>query len=293
MKPRKFRISVEDESKLENLIHFNLSSVAAFGIIFFILIFFMFLGALTIGLSPIKKILPGYLSESERLYVEEQYLRLDSLVDVHAANTAYLRNIMAIMGTSGSPQEPVTGNYREITPLEQNDTLLPTSEEEKDFINSLRESEKYHAFVVAPAAAEGIYFAPLNEEAVISHDSEKSVKADIIVARGAYVGAIADGTVIAVEDSMDKNNKSSIIILHPKGFVSRYSNLETPLVKAGDNVAAGEAICDIPKGADKKNAIISLEMWHNGTRLIPGEFLSRNKNNDSPVVDKDVGRGRL
>ena len=194
MKVRKrYTFTLEDESRLEKLIQISASRGKYIICGVAVLIIFMTLGALTVGLSPARRLLPGYLKDSERAATQEHHMRLDSLQQAYEANNAYLSNIIAVMNPTTRPARtlPDSAVSQIDTPFSP-DSLFPTSVEERNFLSMMREQEKYNISVIAPLAAESMLFAPVNDESIISEKSKKSKKAEVILAKGSQVAAIAD-----------------------------------------------------------------------------------------------------
>ena len=116
-------------------------------------------------------------------------------------------------------------------------------------------------------------FNPINDESVISKASKGKRKAEIILAKGSTVAAIADGRVISVSQSVREGGGSAVIIQHPKGFLSRCSRLGSVLVEVGDEVSGGQIIAVQNTTNALKEEIVSVELWHNGTPLSPSDYI--------------------
>lgn len=273
----RFRLIIEDEGRLENLADISASALKWFlaaAVVFFII---MILGALLAFLTPARRLLPGYLKESERSATEMQLIRLDSLRLAYETNAAFIENLRFVLNPSLHNRDslPITS----FTPPMSMDSLLPTSPEEVRFTSLMREREKYNVSVVAPLAAESMMFTPVNDESIVSATTRNDNKAEIIMSSGATVSSIADGTVISVSQSV-RDGGATIIIQHPKGFLSRLSRLGPVLVEPGDVVSGGQVISLSNNGNAHKGEIINLEMWHNGNPLVPYEYIG-GRSNDS------------
>lgn len=293
MKTRcRYKVTIEDESRLETVAEFSATPVKWFMLGGGVVLVIMALGAMVLSFTPARNLLPGYLKESERTANQMQLLRLDSLKMAYETNSAFLDNIMNVLNpvTSLRQDSAVSSATVPLSP----DSLLPTSQEEEKFVAMMREREKYNVSVIAPLAAESLMFSSVSDNAVVSESSRSSQRAEFIMAKGSPVSAIADGTVIAVSQSM-RDGGATIIIQHSKGFLSRISRLGTVLVETGDQVAGGQIIALTNRGNGKKGEIVYLEMWHNGDSLVPYEYIEKQESKlpPYPVVDKDVGRGRL
>lgn len=286
---KRYKLTVEDESSIVNIAQ---HSAPLFKWVLAAIITFLSAAAialLIIIFSPLHSLLPGYLKDSERTATEEQHLRLDSLLEVYDNNALFLENIRNVLNPVPIKRD-TTLSHIPNSP----DSLIPTSPEEQRFMSMMREREKYSISVIAPLAAESLMFSPVNEESVVTEDSKGSTKAKILLARGATVSAIADGTVIAVSQSLRDGGGSAVIIQHHKGFLSRCSRLSNVIVEPGDVVFGGQIIAVPNPGNALRSQTITIEMWHNGESLMPYEYLG-DSNSDVPrypVVDVDTGRGR-
>ena len=99
---------------------------------------------------------------------------------------------------------------------------------------------------------------------------------DIAAAEGTPVCAAADGTVYTVYD--DESMGMTVVISHGGGYSTRYSSLaENVSVKAGDAVAAGQAIGKVGNTALLENAIgdhLHFGVSCNGKTVDPVDFLN-------------------
>lgn len=293
MKPRsRYKIIIENESHLETVAEFSASPVKWSLIGAAAILLSVLIGMILVVLTPVRTLLPGYLKESERTETEIQLMRLDSLRNAYEENALYVNNIFNVLNPSSAT--PDTTRLSSLTIPLSADSLLPTSAEEQKFMSMMNEREKYNISVVAPLAAESLMFAPVAEDAVFSESTKDAKRAEIILARRSPVAAIADGTVIAVTQSL-RDGGATVIIQHPKGFLSRCSRLGTVLVEAGDEVTSGQIIALTNNGNARRGEIIYLEMWHNGSPLVPYEYINDNGPSllQYPVIDVEVGRGRF
>lgn len=296
MKTRKrYTITIEDESRLEKIVRISASPGKYILAATVAGICLMGVGALFVGFSPVKNILPGYLKDSERTANELQHMRLDSLQQIYETNASYINNMMDVINKASSDGKSAVGEVSQIDVPLSPDSILPTSPEERKFLAMMREREKYNISVIAPLAAESLMFSTVNDESVFAEKTKDSTKAEIILGKGATVAAIADGRVISVSQSVKEGGGYAIVIQHQKGFLSRCNRLGTILIEPGDLVTGGQVIALTASGNARRNEIISIEMWHNGNRLIPYEYLGDKdlSKNIHPIIDEEVGRGRF
>lgn len=267
---KKYRVTLEDETSLEKKLNFS----APFPVFVLLLIVFAIVagafGIFVLASTPMKNHLPGYLKESERTATEEQHLRLDSLVHVYEVNEAYIKGILEAL----YPEEKVQIERKDSkpTPLIL-DSLKPVSEEERQFMENIRERDKYNIEYSSPAAAQTLMFLNVNKAAVITEDSKDAYKADIVIPYGAPVSSVAEGKVISVASSPKASGGYEVIIQHPKGFLSKTSRLSSLLVRPGERVAAGQIIATGTAHGGVKSQFINFELWHDGDPLIPSRYL--------------------
>lgn len=268
---KKYRITLEDESSLEKKINFS----AKFPVLIILLIGIVVIagafGIFILASTPMKNYLPGYLKEDERTATEEQHIRLDSLVKVYERNEAYLSGIISALNPEERQGLDKTTDRKRI-PLSV-DSLIPPGEVEKEFMDNIRDRDRYNINYASPAAAQTMMFGTVNKSGVITEDSKNSYIAEIILPRGAAVSTVADGKVISIASSPKASGGYEVIIQHPKGFLSKSSRLVNLLVKPGDRVAAGQVIATSAASEGLKDNHILFELWHDGDPLIPSRYI--------------------
>lgn len=293
MKPRsRFKLTLEDESRLETVGSFSASPKKWLAIAGCVSLVIMILGATIAFLTPLRTLLPGYMNHSERIANQTQLMRLDSLQNVYEQNKAFIDNIIKVMNPAASgKRDTVTSSLT--TPMTP-DSLLPTSPEEIRFVSNMKERDKYNISVMAQLAAESLMFSPPSQDGIFTLGSSGKTRGEIVMAKRSPVSAVADGTVIAVVQSL-RDGGMSVTIQHPKGFLSRISRLGTVLVEPGDQVSGGQIIALPNRGNARKAERIYVELWRNGDQLVPSEYLDNKPDPDlpKPIIDVNVGRGRL
>lgn len=269
---KKYRISLEDESSLEKKIQVSARFPVLIFIILIIVVVSAGLGILVFAATPMKNYLPGYLKDSERVDTEEQQLRLDSLIHVYEVNQAYIDGISKILNPVAENKEDSVAEDEAVTPLSV-DSLMDASEEEREFVENIRERDKYNINYISPAAAYSLMFSSVNKSAVISESSKDKYKAEILLPEGANITAVADGKVISVAHTPRLSDGYEVIIQHPKGFISKSSRLSHLLVTPGDRVASGQIIANGVANPGVKKNYINFELWHDGDPLVPSQYL--------------------
>lgn len=270
----RYKLTFEDETNLENKIKVSWKLPVYLLCIFGLLILILGTSIIILAFSPLRNTLPGYLKESERAATEEQHLRLDSVLLVYEINEAYLNNIYNVLEPVDY-ENPGIIDKKDATALTA-DSLLPVSKEEREFIEYIRERDKYNIASSTGAEKENMIFDFPHSSAIISEATKDSCTADIIIPHDGEVSAIAEGKVISISSSPWTSGGFEVIIQHPKGYLSKSGRLGNPMVRPGDHVSAGQIISSTSSVSGRRKDLITLELWHNGERLIPARYLKRN-----------------
>lgn len=274
---RKYSIIIEEEASLEKKFYkkARLSFIILFGLGFL----FCSLGIVIILFvaTPLKTLLPGYLKKSERAATEEQHQRLDSLLRVYEINEAYLSGIWnAINPTlTDTIKAPEKSSSSSLT----TDSLLPLSNEERNFVEYIRERDKFNIAVTSIADASTMIFNNLNPSAVISEATRNSYIAEFLLPWEGSIYAIAEGKVISIASSPKASGSYEILIQHPNGFLSKISRLDNLMVTPGERVTSGQIIGSSSRDAGIRSNIVNLELWHDGNPLVPSQYISGSLNN--------------
>ena len=275
----KYRIRIEDESRLEDLADITLSPLSLWTAVVVALIVLIMISGAIVMVTPLRTLLPGYMKQSERSATEDNILRLDSIFGAYAQNQDYLDNILKAFDTDRTPTADslvMTANLREMSP----DSLLPPSPLERKFVNAMEERERFNISVLAPLAADGMMFSPLSDSGIFSASSRTEEKGNVILPPDESVKSVADGSILASYYSAAEGGYV-VIIQHAKGFVTRIARLGSPMVSAGDAVLAGQMLALGPNPDGKGRRYIEVMMWHNGLPLIPYEYIG---NPESTIV---------
>lgn len=230
------------------------------------------LAGIVILASPLSKLLPDYLPESQRMASRQAIMRVDSLNNVIVLNNAWISNFQRITDTDRRASDSI--EYAR-DPYEYNPDSLPdASPLERQFVNAMEERERYNISVLAPLDADGMLFVPVAPQAYYDAEAIKATDPTILLPSENPVQAVADGTVLAVFFNTQARGYT-ILVQHARGFVSSYAHLGSPLVVTGDDVSAGQPLAFPPAPDNRANRWIQLRIWHNGTPLTPYKIVGR------------------
>ncbi len=267
---RKYRIRIEDESRLQSVADITFSPTSIILICVSSVILFLMAAGVLVMITPLRTLLPGYLKQSERSATEDNLMRLDSLLGVYERNQVFLDNAMKAFDISRHPTDSASINMN--TVIMSPDSLLPASGVEKKFVSIMEEREKFNISVLAPLAADGMMFTPVSDDGIFAVNSRKDTKGTFILGSEQAIRCVADGSVLDSYFSI-ADNSYTILVQHGRGFVTRYSNVGKPLIDVGDPVMGGQMIALPPRPDKYGKRSVEIRMWHNSQPLIPYDYL--------------------
>lgn len=214
--------------------------------------------------TPLRSLLPGALRGNLRVQYLETTMRVDSLEQRSQANERYVENLMCLFGDADDEMTDSAGTV--LTAAAVADSLLASSEAEREFVRRYQEEERFNVSVLAPIAAEGMVFVPPTVGSVRTFQGNMG-SLTISSARPVPVSAVYRGTVVSAVVHPD--GLSTITVQHPNDFLSVYSGVNDVFVNKGDKVSAGQRIAH--SAPDRP---VTFELWHNGSALNPEEYIA-------------------
>lgn len=272
---RKYRLTIQNDNKLDNARGFNISPIGV--IISLAISLLMVVGViyLIIVFTPVGEYLPGHVNEKAREKIMNEVLRVDSLRNEVDKQSKYIANIRAIMeGVEiDSILPPDTLTTKEGIPVE-------ASELQTEFVKEFEAKEKYN--LTSQAATVGALqelhlFRPTRGLIQRKFDANlRHYGVDIAENPGESVLAILDGTVIMSDYTA--NDGYMIMVQHNENLVSVYRNCYRIFKSVGEKVVAGEVIAALSNGNDevagnRYKPYLHLELWHKGEPLDPAIYL--------------------
>lgn len=271
---RKYRLTIHNENKLENVLGFYISPLWVILSLFFSFMLVAGVLYLIVVFTPVGSLLPGYLSDGAKEKLISNNLRIDSLRHEVEKQDRYLANIKAIM--SG---EMKYDSINSPQPITSDSISVDISEIEEQFIKEWEEREKHNLTSMASNIAEvqGLnLFRPTRGEIISGFDiAKKHFGVDIAEVPGESILAIHDGVVVMSD--FTANDGFTIIVQHRENMISIYRNCYRLLKNVGDKVAGGEVIGTLSNCTGEKNekkAFLHLELWHRGKPLDPNTYIA-------------------
>ena len=275
VRPRRYRLMLLNEATMRPRISFSTGRGRLIVWTVVAAVVLAVIGALLLGATPLKRILPGYLKRAQRSELYLMSETIDSIRQESAINRAYIDNIAAVFSADvdldsvrrASEQALAT----QVTPL---DSLLSTSQEEIDFVRRYEQRERFNASVLSPIAAEGMIFYPPVAASPMAESVDGTGRVTLQLPASTPVSAMYRGTV--VDSYYTPSQGYTLVIQHPNEFITRYSGLATKLVDRGEKVKTGERIgLTTPSTQNSSQRLpVTLEMWHNGTQLNPKQYVT-------------------
>lgn len=263
---RRYRISLFNESQFREILSVKLSRIQFIITMIFVALGIIGIFVILIIATPLRSILPGYMQPAQRHEAINNAIRIDSIATMAYINDAYIDNIKNILTDNIDSATPHTiDSTSQKLPL---DSLLPSSELEKEFVKQFEEREKYNLSVLSPIAAEGMtFYNPVSGATPLIFNTPRL---EFITSNVTPVSSVYRGTIISI--TYDNTDKYTVIIQHPNDFISKYAGLNDVFVLQGDKVNAGTRLGLHTKSKD--TAPFTFELWHNGTALNPTEYIS-------------------
>lgn len=274
--PHLWVLSFGDQSRFKCIWSIKLRTRHLIFCSFLLFIIVSFLGIVVVVKTPLRSLLPGYLDTDERHSLEALAEKLDSVKAQNAIQNDYLSNIRGIFLDSLPLTTPPIEDALQATPSDSIrlipvDSILPTSETERRFAREYERRERHNLSVLSPVAAEGMVFhRPLGAATPISSNADNSVEARSMTlssTASAPVAAVYRGTVISTYN--EPGEGVTVVIQHPREFVSIYSGLSSVYVKPGDKVNSGVRIGSL----SDKDPALTLSLWRNGVALDPASYI--------------------
>lgn len=271
---RKYRLTIHNENKLENVLGFYISPLWVILSLFFSFLLVAGVVFLIVAFTPVKEL----FFETEEKAISRQELielniRLDSIAAENLKLVQYTQNIKSIF--SGEIERDTIINSP--APLSTDSIDLSASPLEQEFAQEWEEREKYNITAQATNVSElqGLsLFRPTQGRIVKTFSyGEGHYGVDIEETPGENVLATHDGVVVMSDYTA--NDGYTIVIQHRENLISIYRNCYRLLKAVGDNVEKGEAI-GILSNADntEKREFLHFEIWHRGVPLDPNIYIA-------------------
>lgn len=271
---RKYRLTIHNENKLENVLGFYISPLWVIMSLFFSFLLLAGVLYLIVVFTPVGNLLPGYISNRAKEELIRNNIRIDSLTREVEKQDRYIANIQALI--SGN----ITIDSITSSPVPINTDGISTDKtiHEKEFMEQWEEREKYNLTSQATSVAELQelhLIRPTRGDVIKPFDPNSGhFGIDIAEIPGESVMAIHDGVVVMSD--FTTNEGFTIAIQHRENMISIYRNCYRLLKNIGDKVSGGDIIATLSSGenGNRKKEYLHLELWHRGKPLDPSTYIA-------------------
>ena len=273
---RKYRLTIHNENKLENVLGFYISPLWVILSLFFSFLLVAGVLYLIIVFTPVGTLLPGFINKGTREEIISNNLRVDSLLRKVEIQDMYIANIRSIMNG-----DIVLDSIKNSpAPVSKEELSTDATEREKQFAKQWEERERYNLTSQATSIAalqEINIFRPTRGDIIEQFDPSKGhFGVDIAEIPGESIVSIHDG--IVVFSDYTANDGYTMVIQHRENLISVYRNCYRLLKEVGDKVYAGEAIGTLSNGTGKadrsEKEFLHLELWHRSRPIDPSIYIA-------------------
>jgi lipoprotein NlpD len=271
---RKYRLTIHNENKLENVLGFYISPLWVIMSLFFSFLLVAGVLYLIVVFTPVGNLLPGYMSDRAKEKLIRNNIRIDSLTREVEKQDRYIANIKTLLNGEFSI-DSITGSPQ---PINTDSISTDKTIHEKEFMEKWEERERYNLTSQATSVAElqELHLLRPTRGDVIKGFDPKSGHFGIDIAEtpGESVMAIHDGVVVMSD--FTANEGFTIAIQHRENMISIYRNCHRLLKEIGEKVSGGEVIGTLSTGNENKrrDGYLHFELWHRGKALDPSIYIA-------------------
>lgn len=251
----------------------EVSRLTLFSLVFVVFLLFFTLSYFVLSYTPLKGILPDTVRNTDRSLLENQSIKIDSLVTQISLQEKYISDVRRIILGINLDSDFVSDSLIE-TSANSAEIEQDLSASEQALADKVREDLRAErGFQEDSKVYDGIYFFPpvsgtISQKMSISH---KGV--DIITSPNEPVKAVLEGLVIFA-DWTNKDGRT-IIVSHGEKFISIYKHNSVLLKQVGDKVKAGDPIAIVGNtGENSTGPHLHFELIFEGKYVNPLNYIS-------------------
>lgn len=267
----KYRLVILNEETFEERFSFKLNRLNVFIFSTLFALFLILTTTIIIAFTPLREYIPGYSSTTLKRKATVLVYKTDSLQRIIDLNEQYLASIKKVLT---GDVKTVDFNKDSIIEVAKTDpsVLIRTSRKDSLLRETVAQEDKYNP-LIGNREQQYTLFAPVNGTISSNYDSQaKHYAVDIVTVKDAPVKAIADGTVIFAEWTVQTGNV--IIIKHNSNFISVYKHNAMLTKGQGERVRAGEVIATVGStGELTTGPHLHFELWRDGIPVNPTSYI--------------------
>ncbi|HLW31047.1 MAG TPA: M23 family metallopeptidase [Aequorivita sp.] len=267
----KYRLVILNEETFEERFSFKLNRLNVFIFSMLSALFLILTTTIIIAFTPLREYIPGYSSTALKRKATMLVYRTDSLQRIIDVNEHYLESIKKVL--TGDVKR-VDFNKDSIIEVARTDpsVLIRTSRKDSILRNRVAQEDKYNPLVGAQPQ-QFTLFAPVKGMITEPYNSEtKHYAVDVVTVKDAPVKAVADGTVIFAEWTVQTGYV--IIVKHNNNLISVYKHNAMLTKGQGEMVKAGEVLGTVGNtGELTTGPHLHFELWRDGFPINPTTFI--------------------
>ena len=281
---KKYRIVVYSHDTYEEKVHFKFTLLNLFNAVIVSSVLLIVLVTYLIAFTPLREYIPGYTDVSLNRRVYEMEQRADSLEMVFKQKDLYINNMKRIIMGDDFDSDSINSLLTKSSNTDFSNITNKKSKEDSifriEYENETRNNLFNHSLTNDITSDYKLvsFFSPMTG-IVTSHFNreEKHYGIDIVANNNSVIKAIADGTVIYSDWTVEYGY--CIGIQHNGNLFSVYKHNAVLLKDDGDFVSAGEPIAIYGNsGSMSTGPHLHFELWYNGTPLNPEDYISFESN---------------
>lgn len=269
----KYRLVILNEDTFEEKLSFKLSRLNVFVAGTLLIFVLISLTTLLIAFTSLREYIPGYPSTHLKRQAVELTYKTDSLVTVLNYTNAYLNTIQRVLRGEIENNEVNRDSLFERYKLDPATVDLTPIREDLLLREKVALEDKYNLFEPQVTNVEILLFPPVRGTVSQAFDAKtKHYAVDVVAPRNTPVKAIADGTVLFSEWTIETGYV--LIIEHEDGFTSVYKHNGLLSKVQGNPVKAGEVIAAVGNtGEFTTGPHLHFELWKNGKPVNPLQYI--------------------
>jgi murein DD-endopeptidase MepM/ murein hydrolase activator NlpD len=271
----KYRMVILNEDTFEERFSFKLSRLNVYIVGGLVSIILIILTSILIAFTPLREYVPGYSSTALKKKATDLTYKLDSLENEYSINNYKLNAMIAVIKGDQNidSYQKTIDSLVKTKPKKVNPTALYASKEDSIFRKKIEDQDRYNINTNSKVKINLTLFSPVSGSITGHFNSEKNHYAiDIATKKNAPIKAIADGTVIFSEWSVDTGYV--ILIDHGSNLISVYKHNSQLFKVQGEMVKSGEVIATSGSTGEMSTAThLHFELWYNGYPIDPTNFM--------------------
>lgn len=270
----KYRLVILNEDTFEERFSLKLSRLNVYVLGGVTVVLLIVLTSILIAFTPLREYVPGYSSTALRKKAADLTYQLDSLENIYRINNTKLEAMISVIR---GDETVVNYQNRLDSIVTANDSLnernLYASTADSIFRAEIDNQDKFNVNETQSSEISTTLFAPVTGTITTRFNSKENHYAiDVATKKNSPIKAIADGTVIFSEWSVDTGYV--ILIDHGNSLLSAYKHNSQLFKKQGELVKSGEVIANAGSAGELSNAThLHFELWYNGYPIDPTNFM--------------------